>query len=129
MPELPKTGLTYICSFNVVHLRCWEYYSTFVEKNKRSGCLLLFCIFKNAVLALQILCMMGMWLDWRKLAYAWTDGWASSAFLCSFVLMSLFIEHTDYAGMRSLVLARDDGAQALCKMASCKVKREAGFTR
>ena len=52
--------------------------------------------------------MMGMWQYRRKLAYAWTDGWASSAFLCSFVLMSLFFEHTDYTGMRSLVLARDD---------------------
>ena len=50
-----QSSLTNICSFNVVHLRCWEYYSTFVEKNKRSGCLLLFCFLKNAVLALQIL--------------------------------------------------------------------------
>ena len=89
-------------------------YYTFVEKNKRSGCLLLFCFLKNAVLALQILCMMDMWLYRRKLAYAWTDRWASSAFLCSFVLMSLFLEHTDYAGMRSLVLARDDGSLVLC---------------
>ena len=30
---------------------------------------------------------------------------------------------------RSLVLARDDVSGARCKMASCKVKREAGFTR
>ena len=65
--------------------------------------------------------MMGMWQYRRKLAYAWTDGayawtdgWASSAFLCSFVLMSLFLEHTDYAGMRPLVLARDDGSLVLC---------------
>ena len=28
--------------------------------------------------------------------------------LHSYVLMSLFLEHTDYTGMRSLVLARDD---------------------
>ena len=47
-----------------------------------------FVSFKNAVLALQILCMMGMWMFRRKLAYAWTDVCASSAFLCSFVLLS-----------------------------------------
>ena len=47
-----------------------------------------FVSFKNAVLTLQILCMMGMWQYRQELAYAWTDGWASSAFLCSFVLMS-----------------------------------------
>ena len=103
-----QSSLTNICSFNVVHLRCCGHYSTFVGKNRRSGRLLLFCFLKNAVLALQILCMMGMWQYRRKLAYAWTDRWASSAFLCSFVLMSLFLEHTDYTGMRSLVLARDD---------------------
>ena len=50
-----QSSLTNICSFNVVHLRCCGHYSTFVEKNKRSGCLQLFCFFKNAVLALQIL--------------------------------------------------------------------------
>ena len=33
-----------------------------------------FVFIKNAVLALQILCMMGMWLNRRKLAYAWTGG-------------------------------------------------------
>ena len=88
-----------------------------------------FVFLKNAVLALQILCMMDMWQDRRELAYAWTGGWTSSAFLCSFVLMSLFRAHTDYVGMRSLVLARDDGSLAVCKMASCKVKCEAGFTR
>ena len=48
-----------------------------------------FVFLKNAVLALQILCMMDMWQDRQKLAYAWTGGWTSSAFLCSFVLMSL----------------------------------------
>ena len=30
-----QAGLTCICSFNVVHLRCWGHYSTFVWKNKR----------------------------------------------------------------------------------------------
>ena len=120
-----QASLTYITTFNVEHLRCWEYYSTFVRKNRRSGCihifrqknirtkdsfkgqmyiqaslvficllnvctcgdcLRLFCLgknkggyllpfvsFKNAVLALQILCMMDMWMFRRKLAYAWTD--------------------------------------------------------
>ena len=83
-----QAGLTNILTFNVVHLRCWEYYSTFVEKNKRSGCLLLFC---------------------------------------SYVLITCL--HPACGDMRSLVLARDDGLRAVCKMASCKVKCEAGFTR
>ena len=59
----------------------------FCGKNK-GGCLLPFVAFKNAVLALQILCMMGTWMFRWKLAYAWTGGWTSSAFLCSFVLLS-----------------------------------------
>ena len=58
----------------------------FCGKNK-GGCLLPFVAFKNAVLALQILCMMGTWMFRWKLAYAWTGGWTSSAFLCSFVLI------------------------------------------
>ena len=103
-----QASLMNICSFNVVHLWCDEYLLYFCKKNRICGYLLLFCFLKNAVLALQILCMMDMWQYRRKLAYAWTDRWASSAFLCSFVLMSLFLEHTDYTGMRSLVLARDD---------------------
>ena len=91
-----------------MHLWCWVLRLLLWERNRRSGYLLLFCFLKNAVLALQILCMMDIWQYRRKLAYAWTDRWASSAFLFSFVLMSLFLEHTDYTGMRSLVLAWDD---------------------
>ena len=65
--------------------------TSFVGKERRSGCLIPFVPFKNAVLALQILCMMGMWLYRQKLAYAWTDRWTSSAFLCSFVLISFYL--------------------------------------
>ena len=43
---------------------------------------------KNAVLALQIFCMMDRWMCGRKLVYARTDKRTSSAFLCSFVLVS-----------------------------------------
>ena len=46
---------------------------------------------KNAVLALQIFCMMDKWMCGRKLAYVRTDKWTSSAFLCSFVLMSFYL--------------------------------------
>ena len=62
----------------------------FVGKEQKKSILFpIFCSYKNAVLALQILCMMDMWMFRQKLAYAWTNEWASSAFLCSFVLMSL----------------------------------------
>ena len=74
-----------------------------------------FVFIKNAVLALQILCMMGMWQDRRKLAYAWTGGWTSSAFLCSFVLLSLFIVMSYLEMFKYLFQVRDDGARADAK--------------
>ena len=64
------------------------FYDLLLFGQKQRGMPTTFCFFKNAVLALQILCMMDRWPYRRKLAYAWTDGWASFAFLCSFVLMS-----------------------------------------
>ena len=33
-----QASLMFITTFNVEHLRCWEYYSTFVRKNRRGGC-------------------------------------------------------------------------------------------
>ena len=48
-------------------------------------------------------------------------------FFCSYVLITCL--HPACGDMRSLVLARDDGARAVCKMASCKVKCETCLTR
>ena len=81
-----QAGLLFICPLNVC--TCGDCLRLFCLGKNKGGYLLPFVSFKNSVLALQILCMMGMWLDRRKLAYAWTDVCASSAFLCSFVLLS-----------------------------------------
>ena len=71
-----------------------------------------FVLFKNAVLALQIFCMMGMWLDRRKLAYVWTGGWISTAFFCSSVLLSLLIAASCFVFIKNAVLA----LQIFCMM-------------
>ena len=81
-----QAGLVFICPLNVC--TCGDCLRLFCLGKNKGGCLLPFVAFKNAALALQILCMMGTWMFRRKLAYAWTGGWTSSAFLCSFVLMS-----------------------------------------
>ena len=118
-----QAGLVFICPLNIC--TCGDCLRLFCLGKNKGGCLLPFVSFKNAVLALQILCMMSMWLFRRKLAYAWTDGWTSSAFLCSFVLLSWFIMlhylrnlivglvlclagFGVFIKMRSLVWARDD---------------------
>ena len=81
-----QASLVFICLLNIC--TCGAVSPTLLLWQEQREMPTTFCFLKNAVLALQILCMMGMWLYRRKLAYAWTDGWASSAFLCSFVLMS-----------------------------------------
>ena len=39
-----QASLMFITTFNVEHLRCWEYYSTFVGKNRRKW---VYTIFKD----------------------------------------------------------------------------------
>ena len=82
-----QASLVFICLLNVC--TCGDFLRLFCLGKNKGGCLLPFVSFKNAVLALQIICMMGMWPYRQELAYAWTDGWASFAFLCSSVLLSL----------------------------------------
>ena len=84
-----QTSLTNICSFNAVHLRCWDSYSTFVWKNIRVSVTVL-CSFKNAVLALQIFLHDGhvagqagvcLCMDW------WMNIICILMFFCSYVLI------------------------------------------
>ena len=63
-----QASLVFICLLNVC--TCGDCLRLFCLGKNKGGYLLPFVSFKNAVLALQILCMMGMWPYRRKLAYA-----------------------------------------------------------
>ena len=59
-----QAGLVFICPLNVC--TCGDCLRLFCLGKNKGGCLLPFVSFKNAVLALQILCMMGTWMFRRK---------------------------------------------------------------
>ena len=83
-----QAGLVFICPLNIC--TCGDCLRLFCLGKNKGGCLLPFVSFKNAVLALQILCMMSMWLFRRKLLM---HGLTDEHHLHSYVLLFFCLDY------------------------------------